>query len=306
MIEEANSSRMARMRIVSLLPSATEILFALGLGDDVVGVTHECDYPPEARLKPMLTRSRLAPDLSSGAIDAAVSAEIESPAHSLYTIDRVLLAQLAPDLIVTQALCEVCAVAYDEVLDAVRGLPHQPTVLNLEPTSLDEVLAAIEQVGAATKRDTEAEALVGSLRARIDDVQRRASVASARPVVGFLEWIDPLFCGGHWNPELVEIAGGRDPLGRRGQDAVRIEWETFRTAQPEVIVIACCGFSEERARQDLPILEAQPGYADLPAAQTGRVHVVDGAAYFSRPGPRLVDSLEILVGFVHPTDTAGY
>jgi iron complex transport system substrate-binding protein len=290
----------AGMRIVSLLPSATEILFALGLGDKVVGVTHECDFPPEARSKPTLTRSRLAPELSSGAIDAAVSAEIESPAHSLYTIDRDLLARLAPDLIATQALCEVCAVAYDEVLDAVRGLPHQPTVLNLEPTSLDEVLSAIEQVGAATGREMEAGALVGSLRARIDDVRRRADEASSRPRVGFLEWIDPLFCGGHWNPELVEIAGGYDALGQRGADAVRIEWEAFRATQPEVIVIACCGFSEERARQDLPILAAQPDYANLPAVRTGRVHVVDGAAYFSRPGPRLVDSLEILAGFVHP------
>jgi iron complex transport system substrate-binding protein len=290
----------AGMRIVSLLPSATEILFALGLGDQVVGVTHECDFPPEARSKLTLTRSRLAPELSSGAIDAAVSAEIESPAHSLYTIDRDLLARLAPDLIVTQALCEVCAVAYDEVLDAVRGLPHQPTVLNLEPTSLDEVLSAIEQVGAATGREMEAGALVGSLRARIDDVRRRADEASSRPRVGFLEWIDPLFCGGHWNPELVEIAGGYDALGQRGADAVRIEWEAFRATQPEVIVIACCGFSEERARQDLPILAAQPDYANLPAVRTGRVHVVDGAAYFSRPGPRLVDSLELLAGFVHP------
>lgn len=289
------------MRIVSLLPSATEILFGLGLGDEVVGVTHECDFPPEAQTRPVLTRSRLAPDLSSGAIDAAVSAEIESPAHSLYTINRDLLAQLAPDLIVTQALCEVCAVAYDDVLDAVRELPQQPTVLNLEPTSLEEVLTAIEQVGEATGRDREAEALIGTLRVRIDDVRKRVDAASTRPVVGFLEWIDPLFCGGHWNPELVEIAGGQDPLGRRGQDAVRIEWEAFRATQPEVIVISCCGFSEERARQDLPILEALPGYADLPAVQAERVHVVDGAAYFSRPGPRLVDSLEILAGFLHPT-----
>jgi iron complex transport system substrate-binding protein len=288
------------MRIVSLLPSATEILFALGLGDDVVGVTHECDYPPEAQTKPILTRSRLAPDLSSGEIDTAVSAEIESPAHSLYTIDRDVLAALAPDLIVTQALCEVCAVAYDEVLDAVRGLEKKPAVLNLEPTSLDETLRCIEQVGDATGRQPEAEALVTSLRARVDDVRKRAEAATARPVVGFLEWIDPLFCGGHWNPELVEIAGGRDPLGRRGQDAVRIEWEAFRAIQPEVIVISCCGFSEERTRQDLPIIEAQPGYSDLPAVRAGRVHVVDGAAYFSRPGPRLVDSLEVLAGFLHP------
>jgi iron complex transport system substrate-binding protein len=284
------------MRIVSLLPSATEILFALGLGDEVVGVTHECDYPPEAQTKPVLTRSRLAPDLSSGEIDAAVSVEIESPAHSLYTIDRDLLGRLAPDLIVTQALCEVCAVAYDEVVDAVRGLEKKPAVLNLEPTSLDETLRCIEQAGEATGREAASEALIISLRARIDVVRMRA--ATERPIVGFLEWIDPLYCGGHWNPELVEIAGGQDPLGRRGQDAVRIEWKAFQAAQPDVIVISCCGFSEARARQDLPILEALPGYGELPAVRAGRVHVVDGAAYFSRPGPRLVDSLEILSSFL--------
>lgn len=288
------------MRIVSLLPSATEILFALGLDDEVVAVTHECDYPAAARAKPHITRSRLKPEMSSGEIDQAVRTEISADAHTLYTIDRDLLARLAPDLIVTQQLCEVCAVAYDEVLDAVATLPHRPEVLNLEPTYLADVLADITRVGAATGRTEQADRLVGDLQARIQRVRERVSAASHRPTVAFLEWIDPLFCGGHWNPELVEMAGGHDPLGRLGQPAVTVAWEQVRGIAPEVMVISCCGFTAERTRQELPLLEGLPGYAELPCVRAGRVHVVDGNAYFSRPGPRLVESLELLAGFIHP------
>jgi iron complex transport system substrate-binding protein len=283
------------MRIVSLLPSATEILFALGLADEVVAVTHECDYPPEARAKPHITRSLLQPDMTSGEIDVAVSGQLTSDAHSLYSIDRELLARLAPDLIVTQALCEVC-----EVLDAVKSLPKQPQVLNLEPSSLRDVLDDIARAGAATGRQDEAARLLADLTARIERVKATVARAQTRPRVGFLEWLDPLFCGGHWNPELVELAGGEDAIGRKGQDSVRVSWERLRLYAPEVLVISCCGFSAERTRQELPLLEAQPGYAELPAVTSGRVHVVDGNAYFSRPGPRLVDSLEMLARFVHP------
>lgn len=288
------------MRIVSLLPSATEILFALGLADQVVAVTHECDYPLAAREKPHITRSLLRSDMTSREIDTAVSGQLTSDVHSLYTIDRELLARLAPDLIVTQALCEVCAVDYDAVLDAVKSLPRQPQVLNLEPTSLQDVLDDITRVGAATGRQEEAARLVADLNERIERVAATVSGAARRPRVGFLEWLDPLFCGGHWNPELVELAGGEDALGRKGQDSVRIAWERLRLFAPEVLVISCCGFTEERTRRELPALEALPGYAELPAVRAGRVHVVDGTAYFSRPGPRLVDSLELLARFVHP------
>ena len=286
------------MRIVSLLPSATEMLFALGLDDEVVAVTHECDYPPAALAKPRITRSRLRPNMTSGEIDHAVRTEISGDAHTLYTIDRDLLARLAPDLIVTQQLCEVCAVAYDEVMDAVSSLPHRPEALNLEPASLGDVLDDIGRVGAATGRTAEAERLVSDLRARIARVRERAAGSSHRPTVAFLEWIDPLFCGGHWNPELVEMAGGHDPLGRSGQPAVTVSWEQVRAVEPEVMVISCCGFTAERTRQELPLLEAQPAFRDLPCVRAGRVHVVDGNAYFSRPGPRLVESLEILAGFI--------
>ncbi len=291
---------MSDMRIVSLLPSATEILFALGLDEQVVAVTHECDYPDAARTKPRITRSLLRPDLTSGEIDRAVSSQIGSDAHSLYSIDRALLAELAPDLIVTQQLCEVCAVDYGEVLDAIKELPKTPRVLNLEPMSLGEVLADIETVGEATGRQAEARRFVASLRERIERVRAAVERAETRPTVAFLEWIDPLFRGGHWNPELVRLAGGSDPLGNEGMPSTHMEWREVVEAQPDVMVISCCGFDEQRTRQDLPVLEALPGYADLPCVRSGRVHVVDGSAYFSRPGPRLVDSLEILAGFTHP------
>lgn len=288
------------MRIVSLLPSATEILCALGLADELMAVTHECDYPSVVLGKPWITRSRLEPGLSSGEIDEAVRSQLESDAHSLYTIDRALLARLDPDLIVTQKLCEVCAVAYDEVLDAVAELPRRPEVMNLEPMSLREVFDDILRVGQATGRTRAAHMLVGQLEARVQSVAHQVAGAKRRPRVGFLEWIDPLFCGGHWNPELVKLAGGVDKLGRLGEPSVRIEWEQVRELAPEVLIISCCGFSVERAREDIPLLEAQPGWDDLPAVRNGRVHVVDGSAYFSRPGPRLVDSLEMLARLVHP------
>jgi iron complex transport system substrate-binding protein len=288
------------MKIVSLLPSATEILAALGLVDQLEAVTHECDYPASIAGKPVITRSRLQAGMKSGDIDQAVRSQLDADAHSLYTIDRTLLAEIAPDLIVTQQLCEVCAVAYDEVLEAVAELPHAPQVLNLEPMSLGDVLADILRVGEVTAAVVEARHLVASLEERIDGVRQRVGKAGSRPRVAFLEWIDPLFCGGHWNPELVTTAGGTDLLGRLHQPSVRVRWEDVRDTQPDVMVISCCGFDARRAREDLPILEAQPGWHELPCVRSGRVHVVDGTSYFSRPGPRLVDSLELLASYLHP------
>ncbi|MDE3230109.1 MAG: cobalamin-binding protein [Chloroflexota bacterium] len=291
---------MGDQRIISLLPSATEILFALGLEADVRAVTHECDYPAGALGKPHITRSLLPPNLSSGEIDAAVREQLVADAHSLYSIDRALLAEIAPTLIVTQRLCEVCAVAYDEVVEAVRALPQRPQIINLEPERLDDALADIATVGAATGRQAEAEALLASLRARVEAVRQRVAGAETRPRVAFIEWIDPLFCGGHWNPELIALAGGEDGLGHAGARSEQVEWAQVAAWQPEVMVIAACGFTEQRARQDEPLLRAYPGFAELPCARAGRVHFVDGAAYFSRPGPRLVDSLELLARLIHP------
>jgi iron complex transport system substrate-binding protein len=287
-------------RIISLLPSATEIICALGLSDLLVAVTHECDYPSVVLGKPQITRSRLKPGLSSGEIDTAVRTQLASNAHSLYTIDRWLLAELKPDLVITQQLCTVCAVDMEDVLDAIRDLPHIPEVINLEPVSLSDVLGDIEMLGEATNHLKASRTLVTSLEARIEQVRETTEQAAEQPRIAFLEWIDPLFCGGHWNPELVRLAGGYDPLGREGQPSEQIEWEQVASFDPEVMVISCCGFSAERTREDLPILEALPGYGDLPCVRSDRIHVVDGSAYFSRPGPRLVDSLEMLTRFLHP------
>ena len=288
------------MKIVSLLPSATEIVYALGLGDHLAAVTHECDYPPEASQKPVITRSVLPHGLGSGAIDEAVRAQLDQ-SHSLYAIDRDLLAEIGPDLILTQQLCDVCAVSYDDVLGAVRSLPSPgPRVLSLEPNSLEGVLDTIRLVGLAAGREAEADAVLAGLRARIAAISERAGQAKTRPRTVLLEWIDPLFCGGHWDPELVEIAGGVDAVGRMHRPSTQVSWESVRDFAPEVLVIAQCGFGVERSVQDMPILEALPGYAALPAVRAGRVCVVNGSDYFSRPGPRLVDSLEMLAALIHP------
>jgi len=288
------------MKIISLLPSATEIVCALGLGDQLAAVTHECDYPPEMAHKPVITRSVLPHGLGSGAIDAAVRGQLEQ-SHSLYTIDRDLLADIQPDLILTQQLCDVCAVSYNDVLGAVRSLPAPgPRVLNLEPTSLDAVLDTVRLVGLATGREAEAATVLTNLRARIAAVRHRAASAQTRPRTVLLEWIDPLFCGGHWDPELVEIAGGVDCIGRMHEPSTQVSWASIQAFAPQVLVVAQCGFGVERSALDMPLLEALPGYADLPAVRAGRVYVVNGSDYFSRPGPRLVDSLEMLATLLHP------
>ena len=288
------------MKIISLLPSATEIVYALGLGDHLAAVTHECDYPPEALGKPIITRSVLPPGLSSAEIDKAVREQIGG-SHSLYTIDRALLAKIGPDVILTQQLCDVCAVSYDDVLAAVRSLPSPgPRVVNLEPTSLDAVLDTMILVGLVAGREEEAARLTQSLRARIESVRARAAMAKNRPRTVLLEWLDPLFCGGHWDPELVEIAGGFDALGKLYAPSTQISWESVREFAPEVLVIAQCGFGIARTAQDMASFAALPGYRELPAVQNRRVYLVNGSDYFSRPGPRLVDSLEIMASIIHP------
>ena len=288
------------MKIVSLLPSATEIVYALGLGEQLVAVTHECDFPDDARRKPVITTSVLPPGLSSAEIDDAVRGQL-SDSHSLYTIDRDLLNALRPDVILTQQLCDVCAVSYSDVLAAVRSLPQPGAhVVNLEPTTLDDVLGTILTVGLATGCVEKASDVCDGLRARVERVRATAAQASFRPRVVLLEWIDPLFCGGHWDPELVQIAGGFDAVGRLHQPSSRVSWESVRDFNPEVLVVAQCGFPVERTAQDMPTLEALLGYADLPAVRAGRVYVVNGSDYFSRPGPRLMDSLELLASVIHP------
>jgi iron complex transport system substrate-binding protein len=287
-------------RIVSLLPSATEIVCALDLGDRLVGVTHECDFPPFVQSLPKVTRTLIPTDASSRETDELVRAQLRTQ-QALYTLDVATLEALRPDLIVTQALCDVCAVAEAEVTAAACSLPGQPRVLNLEPMSLEDVLETLVVVGEAAGAGRQAREVVQSLRARIDRVAERSRTVSRdqRPRVAFLEWLDPLFTGGHWNPALIDLAGGKDLLGNPGQPSRTLPWEALVDAQPDVIFIACCGFTAERALQDVPILAAQPGWEELPAVRSGRVYVTDGNAYFSRPGPRLVDGLEILAHALH-------
>jgi iron complex transport system substrate-binding protein len=288
------------MRIVSLLPAATEIVAALGMAGSLVGVSHECDFPAEAAAKPRVTRCLFdAAELASGEIDRLV-AETLAASGTLYALDEPLLRRLAPDVILTQRLCDVCAVGYGSVARMAATLPGAPRVVNLEPSSLAEVFGDIRAVAAAAGAVAAGDRLVKELTARMDAVRARTEKAVHRPRCFLMEWIDPPFSAGHWNPELVALAGGEEPLGHRGQHSARIEWESVVKAQPEVVVVSCCGQSIERMRHDLPILKNYAGWADLPAVRAGRVYAVDGNAYFTRPGPRLIEGLEILAGILHP------
>jgi len=287
------------MRIVSLLPSATEIICALGLKDQLVGVTHECDYPPFVRQLPKVTRTLIPAEASSGEIDRLVRQRLQTE-RALYTLELPVLQALRADLIVTQALCDVCAVAEDEVRAAACMLPDRPRVINLEPQTLSEVLASIRQVAVAVGVDRSAEEAITGLTARVAAVVTRTAKLQRRPRVALLEWIDPPFSCGHWSPELVRLAGGIEGLGQEGRPSRTLRWDEVLAWQPEVVFIACCGFSVERTVCDLPLFRSVPGWQGVPAVRSGRVYVTDGSHYFSRPGPRLVDSLEILAHTLHP------
>lgn len=294
------------MWIVSLLPAATEIAAALGLLDHLVGVSHECDFPPEVNGKPRVTHCPIHDGgLSSADVDRWVRETLAS-SGTLYTMDEELLRRLAPDAILTQRLCDVCAVGYGSVAALAATLPGPPQVVNLEPSSLADIFDDIRRVAQVAGVVERGQTVIATLEQRVETVRARAIRAEHRPVCVLLEWIDPPYGSGHWGPELVEIAGGMDPVGRRGEDSTRIPWERVLEAQPEVIVVACCGYQQERARRDLPILAGYAGWNTLPAVRDGRVYVVDGSAYFSRPGPRVVDSLEILAEVIHPELFAGH
>lgn len=284
------------MRIVSLLPSATEIVCALGLEESLVGVTHECDFPPSVRRLPKVTHTLIPVDASSAAIDALVRERLKTE-KALYTLDFPVLESLQPDLLVTQALCDVCAVAEAEVQAAACSLPGQPRVVNLEPMTLEQVFECIALVGDAAGCPERAVTAIASLRERVELVVRRAAANEERPRVVVVEWLDPLFTCGHWTPELVRLAGGEEVIAVEGERSRTMSLEELLAAAPDVLVIACCGFDVERTMQEMPSFLALPGISDLPAVRSGRVHVIDGNAYLSRPGPRLVDSLELLAGF---------
>lgn len=290
---------MGPMRIVSLLPSATEILFRLGLGDAVVGVSHECDWPPEAASRPVLVKPAVDPGLPSVEIDRHVSARLRAR-QGLYVLDEARLADVKPDLIVTQALCDVCAVKHREVVAAAARLTNRPAVVSLLPSSLADVLGDIRRVGEATGRMREAEREVAALTARIEAVRERAARVAERPVTAAIEWLDPVMIAGHWVPEQIALAGGLDPLGRPGLRSVKVEWERVVAARPDVLALMPCGFDRERTAREAATLTTRSGFAELPAVRAGRVYALNGHAYFNRPGPRLVDGLELLAHLLHP------
>ena len=291
------------MRICSLLPSATEILFALGLGEQVVGVTHECDYPLEALEKPKVIRTVIDQhDLSSEEIDRRVRVALERR-ESLYLVDEDALRRARPDLIVTQELCEVCAIDSAQVFEALRNLPSRPRVVSLHPHTLEEALQDIRLVGEVTGREREAARLLVSLRERIERVRTLVAGAS-QPRVFCLEWLDPPMVSGHWVPEMVGLAGGHEVLGRAGELSRYVTWDEVTAAQPEVLIVMPCGFQIERTRRELPTLAARSWWPTLPAVRDGRVYLVNGPAYFNRSGPRLVEGIELLAGLLHPEQFA--
>lgn len=287
------------MRICSLLPSATEIAFALGLGDSLVAVTHECDYPPEAKQKAVVVKSAIDPDRPSGEIDREVK-EHGRGGKSIYTLDLEGLGKADPELILTQEVCDVCAVDYDDVVRAASSLPRCPRVLSLNPHSLLDVLGDIVRVGKATGKRKEGEELAGRLERRIRQVKEQAARSGGLPRVACLEWLDPLFSAGHWVPEMVDLAGGRDELAHAGKSSAEIDWKKVVEFEPEILVLMPCGFDMERTLKDAHRLRRIPDWKKIPAVQTGRVFAVNGHAYFNRPGPRLVDGLEILAQIIHP------
>jgi len=277
-------------RIVSFLPAATEIAYALGAGDDIVGRSHECDYPAEVTKLPVVSRPALAiGDMSQGEVDAAVASQLASGA-SLYQVDEILLRDLSPDIVFTQDLCQVCAPSGTELTRALRELPSKPDVLWLTPRTIAEVEQNILDIGRATNRVLEAESLIADNRERIAKAHDAVKSADYRRVA-FLEWTDPLFCPGHWVPEMIELAGGRDPLGEPGGDSRRVTWDAVATGSPEILIVAPCGYGLEQSVAAARSISPPRG---------ARVFAVDANAYFARPGPRIAEGVELLAHLFHP------
>ena len=277
-------------RIVSFLPAATEIAYAIGAGDEIVGRSHECDYPLDVLKLPVVSRPSLpVGTMSQSEIDAAVASQLAS-GESLYQVDEKLLEALSPDVVFTQDLCQVCAPSGTELSRALRDLPSRPEVLWLTPRKIEEIEQNILEIGRATGRVLEAESLIADNRERIEKV--RSTVAAAKPKrVSFLEWTDPLFCAGHWVPEMIAIAGGVDPLGQPGGDSRRITWESVATGSPEIIVVAPCGYG---------LAQASEAASAVPRIPNAKIFAVDANAYFARPGPRVAEGIELLAHLFHP------
>ena len=288
------------MRIVSLLPSTTEIVCALGLDAELVGITHECDYPPSAVDKPRLTASRISHEtMTSKEIDHAVRSQLDGHG-SIYDLDEAKLRRLNPDLILTQELCEVCAVSYKTVERAARMFAADVKVVSLEPKTIEDIFENIRTVGELTGQATEAGQLIGSLNARLDRIKEKTASLNRRPRTLMLEWLEPPFAPGHWVPEQVAIAGGDHAFGKAGQRSVTTNAEEISAYAPEVIVLIPCGYYKEDILRQLPGAQLPAGWNDLPAVKDRQVWATDATSYFSRPGPRVVDGVEILARILHP------
>jgi iron complex transport system substrate-binding protein len=287
------------LRIISLLPSATDIVAALGRANELVGITHSCDLPLGAAELPRVTRSKVPLTGTSREIDAFVRGAANR-GDPLYLVDEARVRALAPDLIVTQGLCDVCAVDESSAFALAERLGNDVRVVSMTPHGLESTFAAIEALANATGAREEGRALVDSLRARVARVAGRSARIRMHPRVAYLEWLDPPFSCGHWGPELVRLAGGVEVVGKEGAASRTLAWQEVAAAAPEVLLVACCGFTVARTERDLAALARDPLWNALPALKTGRVFVADGHSYFSRPGPGLVDSLELLANALHP------
>jgi len=288
------------MRVVSLLPSATEILFALGLDREIVGVSHECDFPPQARTKPVVIHSRLPNDAAPAEIDRLVR-EYVSRGESLYSMDVEKLEELSPDLIITQDLCHVCAASPDDLATALMRFDRRPEVLCLNPQDLGDVWRDILLVGQATRRGARAEALIAEIGKREGTLEKQLDSRAHRPRVAFLEWLEPLYVGGHWVPEMIRYAGGEDVFGSVRKPSFRVHLQDVVEARPDVLLIAPCGYSAKQARAEYEALDLPGQWDSIPAVQINRVYALEAGSYFSRPGPRLITGIEILAKVFQPS-----
>jgi iron complex transport system substrate-binding protein len=287
-------------KIVSLLPAATEIVCALGLESSLVGRSHECDYPETVKALPVCSEANFPDGLSSAAIDVKVK-ELLADALSVYTVKREVIKELQPDVVITQAQCEVCAVSLPEVEQALIDYLDKPArILSLQPNSLEDIFTDIGTVGAALDATEAGERLVEDLQERVDIIRHKLKFLENKPTVACIEWLEPMMVSGNWVPELVTIAGGVPVLAQQGQHSPYVAWADIQTADPDVIILMPCGFSIERTMREIDILLQQPGFADLKAVKNNRIYIADGNQYFNRPGPRIVDSVEILAEILHP------
>jgi len=290
---------MIMMKIISLHAPAAEIIYALGAGEEIVGISHECDYPPEVRSKPIVAGTTINSDQASFNIDTAVSNALRT-GQSIYTVDNRLFTSLNPELVITQELCKVCAITPTDIQEAIRDCRPAPKMLSLHPHSIPEILEDVIRVGKAIGREEEANNYVRNLQRRIENIRRQTRDVEFRPRVYCMEWLDPPYNAGHWVPEMVEIAGGRDELSTKGADSVRILWQRIVDHDPQVLVLMPCGFSIERTRKELVDVTRRAEWKELSAVRDNQVYLVNGPAYFNCSGPRIVDGVELLATILHP------